>query len=1763
MDSAKDLLNSSDALNNYESHDDLANGDYDEYEEGEGEQQFLFGDQPEENFDEVEFYDDDGQMNGEGLTQEQIDELNSICGNSEQADEGAPKPVKKFTQRERAEMIHTRAFLKRLDDKVKERQYEVDKYREENNRCRKRVEELDREAVDVSGQIVQQETAANSAAAFRLRAQLERIGQEKSGEELLASHIYRSLLEAEYELTLARIEQGKQLLTDHELRQKEQLYDEFKAEVAALRQLKERKFADATEGFFQRKEEELRQWRERMDLQESDNRRRVKAAHDLHNARLLETMRSIRQARDAEEERYREDFEKKVRSVLRLKEGIAGNRENLTALGNRARAEQRRADAEARELRTETIAAGGDAGLALRRERRAAEARADSDIWRNEQRKKQADIAARLLIEEDWEKKKRERLPYLYAKDTRGLSTTTSSSAAPFRRSRKLRMTRDIEAALDAADSGGRAFSAGAELTNSARREAPVDSSDEETAPGATRRFTAAADDDDDEPADATTATLRASLAAAAAEAASGAESLAKPQFAGMWDTFKAYSIPRTDKVDYIRNGKASHMEQEIMRRVLDQTRANIVTKQVAAGREFKGDAAFFSKPEVVHFKDFEVDQTYKQKVTLTNASYSVNSCKLVGMTDYLNNFIQIQFNPPGHLSAGMSCQLVLSFTPRINEDLSGEITFLCQTGQFSVPILCTTKKCDLSIDKAKVDFGVSVIGETLHQTLTLRNAGAKGCNFALTKLDPFRVRERTEYSTTAPTEDEKAAEEPAADSAVSAPPAAPAASPAAPGAAAEVAAAAAGDSLIEQVGQADSGEQRQPQEELPARLTDGMSVGRTSSGWLAPFSEVKLELVWLPSLPGGNRAEFRVDFDDPASASLSFEAVGVAVDVPVWLERSTVDLRVCTQDRLYQDTVVVRNRASTALKLHFQVPPKLQGHMELLPKTGYVQARSSFSAQLKFLPRASLADDAAGEFFDPATGVLEVPLTIRVAEQTRPIEFTAVAVVTGSDLEFDVDGLDFGCCTIYESAVRTIRLTNNSLLPQKFGFVGLPDYAEVQPNDGFGVILPKETISLEVVFSPDRAADFAFTLTCRTLIDRKFSIPCTGVGVHPPLRLSEQVVNFKATALQDFNDAMIYVVNEHTSMNEYSHPVPRIGKGPIAPVGPTSFEFVVPDDAPFQLAPCVGTVMPGERARIHLRLKPKFTVRQVQQEASCLAGLRMEAEARAERERQRAEQRRQQEEAEKAQKSKPGAKGKQPPAKQAGGGGRGGAAAGGRGGRGAGGPGADAGGADGAGGPEIQAPPPESIAPDSDQFYAGQASLMRKFLGDFNTHTVPCFVASGRCPTEPGTLKYSTENTLYLKVNCPVVSPQLAIISNSGRSALDFENVSLGQTAVKSFTVQNISASQLNLTGSLLDPNGPFALLNALRPLEPQQSHSVLVSFTPDKECSFHERFFLHTGGGQKLGVTLQGCGILPKVSCSETGQFDLGAVLAGEYVERQLTLTNQSALNVAFNIRLDSASLLRFQEAQHPPVFAPGGRAAALGVQNRSGQAVFDCVPCAGDIPAGQTASLTVTFAPDRVSDCYSDILRVLIFDKEEAHKLRLVGQAKPHIAYLGGGDAIRSEVECLAAAFRGTVTEDPKAPAGAILLTFGAVCSVDGVISPANRTMYVGCVRTMAVSQKKNAEYTFENTNVIGALGFSIDSVKGQVEAGTKKPVVFTWNPPPTQDPNVPVETSIVVTLRGDVTETYTVLLRAFVTSDPAVVPAAEAEVPAAAPAEDSNP
>lgn len=63
-------------------------------------------------------------------------------------------------------------------------------------------------------------------------------------------------------------------------------------------------------------------------------------------------------------------------------------------------------------------------------------------------------------------------------------------------------------------------------------------------------------------------------------------------------------------------------------------------------------------------------------------------------------------------------------------------------------------------------------------------------------------------------------------------------------------------------------------------------------------------------------------------------------------------------------------------------------------------------------------------------------------------------AVVTSSDLQFDHTEVYFGCCSIYQSVKSSVHLTNLSLLPQEFGFVGVPEVLHRNLYDFSSVVL-------------------------------------------------------------------------------------------------------------------------------------------------------------------------------------------------------------------------------------------------------------------------------------------------------------------------------------------------------------------------------------------------------------------------------------------------------------------------------------------------------------------------------------------------------------------------------------------------------------------------------------------------------------------------------------------------------------------------------------
>ena len=123
-----------------------------------------------------------------------------------------------------------------------------------------------------------------------------------------------------------------------------------------------------------------------------------------------------------------------------------------------------------------------------------------------------------------------------------------------------------------------------------------------------------------------------------------------------------------------------------------------------------------------------------------------------------------------------------------------------------------------------------------------------------------------------------------------------------------------------------------------------------------------------------------------------------------------------------------------------------------------------------------------------------------RSVRRDLELSFTLVTKLTTPKLllqrdEMTVHSLDFGTCPLNATRIMMLTLTNPSALPQRFGFIPMPKGLDVQPGDGLGTILPGESITREVRFSPTAATLHAMTLTCRTSLNQTYHLKCVGQG--------------------------------------------------------------------------------------------------------------------------------------------------------------------------------------------------------------------------------------------------------------------------------------------------------------------------------------------------------------------------------------------------------------------------------------------------------------------------------------------------------------------------------------------------------------------------------------------------------------------------------------------------------------------------------------------
>ncbi|NXB95634.1 CFA74 protein, partial [Vidua chalybeata] len=555
--------------------------------------------------------------------------------------------------------------------------------------CRLRSKMLAKQLDHVDMEIEREEEAGNVAAVSRLQAVSSRLCTELEREKELELRLALTLKQNLVELWQIETEQGKYDILREQLQKDEEelqmQYQEerevriWKEKITALR-------AEGTRRTREKREEEA--WRER----EERNKKLLEDAKRNHEKAvcfLRQSMARIHEKNAKEEAKAREHMERRIQAVLSLKTSITSNRERLQTLQILNKAKALEAKKEEMKMREAILAEGGNVIREMFLHKRQQEHEKRKEAFRELQKSRKMEIVSRILQERASIHKQRKSQSPAKAIKARALFRLFCFV---------LLNVQVIEFCLKIAQTATKyetlylqnlcSFTKAVALSISLPQDVLWESGDEDTERDKT---------------------------------------LLVPEFPGLWS--REYDLHKVPKAEDPTRLAIREMRKQMAEKKMEKLQTGILHKQTVPAQEHKG-CAFHSKPSCIHFKDFDVGQIYKKKIVLTNASYSVNYCRLVGISEWLKDFISVHFDPPGKMSSGMSCEFLVTFKPMINEGLEGAVMFMAQTGSFSVPLKCTVKTCMLALDKELIDFGSLVVGETISRTISLTNSGALGARF-------------------------------------------------------------------------------------------------------------------------------------------------------------------------------------------------------------------------------------------------------------------------------------------------------------------------------------------------------------------------------------------------------------------------------------------------------------------------------------------------------------------------------------------------------------------------------------------------------------------------------------------------------------------------------------------------------------------------------------------------------------------------------------------------------------------------------------------------------------------------------------------------------------------------------------------------------------------------------------------------------------------------------------------------------------------------
>ncbi|ESL09676.1 hypothetical protein TRSC58_02600 [Trypanosoma rangeli SC58] len=321
------------------------------------------------------------------------------------------------------------------------------------------------------------------------------------------------------------------------------------------------------------------------------------------------------------------------------------------------------------------------------------------------------------------------------------------------------------------------------------------------------------------------------------------------------------------------------------------------------------------------------------------------------------------------------------------------------------------------------------------------------------------------------------------------------------------------------------------------------------------PLSVCHLEVTFFPNeeITIDETIELRYDSDGRTHIK-SISVKGSGGSLPVYISSaSEIDFNWCFYENTYCEKIVITNATNVSVTVVPEISTTLASSVIFSPETACIQANGTFDLYILFTPSRGMTPQ-----------VFSV-IKMAVSGQASPISVTLKAQLTERGFALETNKLNFGTSGMREEIILPLKIRNNSDLPQRLGFLKLPENVHIKPFQTL-TLLPKEVFELKVGVLPPTLGHYTQVIKITNEYGDSRSVQLTGCGRKSSLRFLRPCLSLPTCPLGGEMSCTTLLEN--------------IGSAP------QSFCLSLPSNA-LRVSPSSGVISPGKTIAIVVIFRP------------------------------------------------------------------------------------------------------------------------------------------------------------------------------------------------------------------------------------------------------------------------------------------------------------------------------------------------------------------------------------------------------------------------------------------------------------------------------------------------------------------------------------------------------------------------------------------------